>query len=102
VHDAAHFLNHLHLLFLKPKGMSRLREVPALAEAFRQGYAETAPTALPALPLAWERLRNAVHLLVHHREWTSPPRSWGTSLPLRYLVRQLSRELVGHGFDKSS
>lgn len=100
VHDAAHFLNHLQLLFLSPTRLHRLRTVPVLMEAFRQGFDETGQTALPALPLAWEMLRNAVHLLVRHREWTSPPRSWGTSLPLRRLVHQLSRDLASDRFDK--
>lgn len=100
VHDAAHFLNHMRLLFLGPRGLPRLRAVPALGEAFRHGYARGAGSALPPLPLAWERLRNAVHLLVRHRQWTSPPQSWATSLKLRYLVRRLRRDLAALSSDR--
>ncbi len=101
VHDAAHFLNHLQLAFMNPASLYRLHALPALTQAFQEGYAETGGMALPALPLAWERLRNAVHLLVRHREWSSPPRSWGASLQLRWLVHQLGRDLADRRFDEA-
>jgi aminoglycoside phosphotransferase (APT) family kinase protein len=101
VHDAAHFLNHLQLAFMSPASLYRLRAIPALTQAFREGYAKAGQIALPARPLAWERLRNAVHLLVRHREWTSPPRSWGTNLQLRWLVYQLARDLLSRRFDEA-
>jgi aminoglycoside phosphotransferase (APT) family kinase protein len=91
VHDAAHFLNHLQVLFLRLGGPAK---VPALVVAFREGYAEGGRMALPPLPLAWERLRNAVHLLLWHRQWAYPPRRWAGGLLLCWLVRHLGQDLA--------
>lgn len=91
VHDAAHFLNHLQLLFPRLGGPA---QVSALIAAFREGYAEDGRMALPSLPLAWERLRNAVHLLLRHCEWTYPPRRWVGGLLLCWLVRDLGQDLA--------
>jgi hypothetical protein len=94
VHDAAHFLNHLYLLFCSYAGMVRLGTVPDLVRAFCEGYTVGGAMELPRQLLAWERLRNAVHLFLRNREWSRPPRSWIAGLVLAKLIRTLSDELA--------
>jgi Ser/Thr protein kinase RdoA (MazF antagonist) len=94
VHDVAHFLNHLRLLCYSPYGLRLAMRVSALEAAFCEGYASDGTLNLSPRLLAWERLRNAVHLLLRHREWSRPPRSWLTNFALLRLVRQLTGDLV--------
>jgi Phosphotransferase enzyme family len=95
VRDAAHFINHLHLLLLKNGRVHHLVAVPSLVDAVRIGYGAKADLALPYAALRWERLRNALDLFVGHREWAHRPlRSWAGSLSLRWLIRQLTRDLI--------
>jgi hypothetical protein len=93
--DVAHFLNHLRLLCYSLRGQRLAAQIPVLDAAFCEGYVRGGGVELPPQLLAWQRLRNALNLLLRHREWSRPPRSWLASLALLRLVRQLSDELVG-------
>ena len=93
VNDAAHFLNHLRLLFYSMHTFYKIPDARELTDAFQQGYVIDGAMKLPPLPLAWERLRNALHLFLRHHEWSRPPRMWVAALALRHLVKDLTRTL---------
>ena len=95
VHDAAHFLNHLQILCYPPWSFHRLGDAPRLVGAFCQGYATDGRVELPSLVLTWQRLGNALNLLLRHSEWSRPPRAWVAGLALRRLVKGLTRDLSG-------
>jgi tRNA A-37 threonylcarbamoyl transferase component Bud32 len=86
VRDAAHFLNHLQLSFYAPRAMPRWRESPKLIELFCQGYSDAAGEPLPHRLLLWQRLYNAIFLLIQHREWSRSPTAGPMRLALKHLV----------------
>jgi len=43
--------------------------------------------------LTWQRLGNALNLLLRHSEWSRPPRAWVAGLALRRLVKELTGDL---------
>jgi Ser/Thr protein kinase RdoA (MazF antagonist) len=93
VHDAAHFLNHLQNLSYPAWAFHRLTSAPRLVEAFCQGYATDGRVELPPLLLAWQRLANALNLLLRHSEWSRPPRAWVAGFTLRRLIKELTTDL---------
>jgi tRNA A-37 threonylcarbamoyl transferase component Bud32 len=93
VHDIAHFLNHLQILCYPPWSFHRLGDAPSLVGAFCQGYATDGRVELPPPVLTWQRLGNALSLLLRHSEWSRPPRAWVAGLALRRLVKGLTRDL---------
>ena len=64
VSDAAHFLNHLQLKFYSPRVMPRWREASKLTELFCRGYWDAADEPLPHRLLLWQRLYNAMYIMI--------------------------------------
>ncbi|HEY0523031.1 MAG TPA: hypothetical protein VGD08_06570 [Stellaceae bacterium] len=92
--DLAQFLNHLRLLFFRPRGLYRLIRVGAFERAFLQGYAENGGT-IPAAVLAWVRLQNALRLSLRRHHWSGRgPLARIGDWSFKHVVAGLTRELA--------
>jgi tRNA A-37 threonylcarbamoyl transferase component Bud32 len=95
VNDAADFLNHLQLACYLPHAVPRWREASRLIGLFCQGYTDAGGEPLPPRLLLWQRLYNAMYLMIHHGAWCSSPMAWPSQLALRHLVRSLCDTVAG-------
>lgn len=92
LNDVAQFQNHLYLLLHDPRRIGHARRSAALLEAFEAGYSADGGMTLPAAPLAWARLCNALRLLmgqVAGRNWV---KALGAEWQLRHLIRHLTAD----------
>ena len=92
VRDAAHFLNHLHLLLLSPAGLRHLPFRERLVEAFHEGY-QSRGGVLPRRHLEWCQMHAAIRMRLNVGQWSSPPKAWVAALQINGLLESLIRRL---------